>query len=422
MAAQLTLMSGMSRCALRSWMARAASSLPVPVSPVMSTVLLRLRDQLELADQLLDGAAAPDDAVVVELLVALATAGSGAACAAAGARARAARPPAARPPRTASAGSRRRPASWPRSRSRRWRGRSSSRSAAARPRACAAASSRIISRPVRSGMRLSTTSRSNDRAPPAGAAPRAALVAATTSWPSSRRARPSVLRMPSSSSTSRMEPRGAIIGSRRAGAAGSSIARDRRPRPAGSRAAIGAAERLHDVLGDGQAEAGAGALGREVGLEDVRQVLGGDAVPRSSHLDRPRGRPPDAARSRRTDRARRRPARPPAAHRLAALRQDVDEHGAQALGVGDDGGQPGSERRIRQRAAPSPRQRGGRGVAAERVEVGRARTPARTGRAKSSTSPTMRFRRATSWSMSAAASAHVRRRQRSPGAASAARP
>ena len=39
-AAQFTLMSGMSRCALRSWMARAISSLPVPVSPVMSTVLL----------------------------------------------------------------------------------------------------------------------------------------------------------------------------------------------------------------------------------------------------------------------------------------------------------------------------------------------------------------------------------------------
>ena len=39
-AAQLTLMSGMSRWALRSWMARATSSLPVPVSPVMSTVLL----------------------------------------------------------------------------------------------------------------------------------------------------------------------------------------------------------------------------------------------------------------------------------------------------------------------------------------------------------------------------------------------
>ena len=39
-AAQLTLMSGMSRWALRAWMARATSSLPVPVSPVMSTVLL----------------------------------------------------------------------------------------------------------------------------------------------------------------------------------------------------------------------------------------------------------------------------------------------------------------------------------------------------------------------------------------------
>ena len=39
MAAQFTLMSGMSCWALRAWMARAASSLPVPVSPVTSTVL-----------------------------------------------------------------------------------------------------------------------------------------------------------------------------------------------------------------------------------------------------------------------------------------------------------------------------------------------------------------------------------------------
>ena len=39
-AAQLTLMSGMSRCGLRLWIARAISSLPVPVSPVISTVLL----------------------------------------------------------------------------------------------------------------------------------------------------------------------------------------------------------------------------------------------------------------------------------------------------------------------------------------------------------------------------------------------
>ena len=40
MAAQFTLISGMSRCALRAWMARATSSLPVPVSPVIRTVLL----------------------------------------------------------------------------------------------------------------------------------------------------------------------------------------------------------------------------------------------------------------------------------------------------------------------------------------------------------------------------------------------
>ena len=40
MAAQLTLMSGMWRCGLRSWMARASSSFPVPVSPITSTVLL----------------------------------------------------------------------------------------------------------------------------------------------------------------------------------------------------------------------------------------------------------------------------------------------------------------------------------------------------------------------------------------------
>ena len=39
MAAQLTLMNGMSRCALRLWTARATSSLPVPVSPVINTVL-----------------------------------------------------------------------------------------------------------------------------------------------------------------------------------------------------------------------------------------------------------------------------------------------------------------------------------------------------------------------------------------------
>ena len=66
-AAQLTLMSGMSRCALRSWMARATSSLPVPVSPVISTVLLVSATQLGALDHLLHRAAAADDAVVIEL-------------------------------------------------------------------------------------------------------------------------------------------------------------------------------------------------------------------------------------------------------------------------------------------------------------------------------------------------------------------
>ena len=61
----------MSRCALRSWIARATSSLPVPVSPVISTVLFVSATQLGASDHVLHRAAAPDDAVVVELLVAL---------------------------------------------------------------------------------------------------------------------------------------------------------------------------------------------------------------------------------------------------------------------------------------------------------------------------------------------------------------
>ena len=70
-AAQFTRISGMARCALRSWMARATSSLPVPVSPVMSTVLLRLGDQLRPLDHRLHRPAAADDAVVIERFVEL---------------------------------------------------------------------------------------------------------------------------------------------------------------------------------------------------------------------------------------------------------------------------------------------------------------------------------------------------------------
>ena len=50
MAAQLTLTSGIARCALWSWMARATSSLPVPVSPVISTVL-RARATRSMAER-----------------------------------------------------------------------------------------------------------------------------------------------------------------------------------------------------------------------------------------------------------------------------------------------------------------------------------------------------------------------------------
>ena len=71
-AAQFTLTSGISRCALWKWIARATISLPVPVSPVMSTVLFDLRHHLRRPDHVLHAAAAADDAVLVELLVALA--------------------------------------------------------------------------------------------------------------------------------------------------------------------------------------------------------------------------------------------------------------------------------------------------------------------------------------------------------------
>ena len=71
-AAQFTLISGISRCALWLWMARATSSLPVPVSPVMSTVLFVSRDQLRRLVHFLHRPAAADHAVVVEVGVALA--------------------------------------------------------------------------------------------------------------------------------------------------------------------------------------------------------------------------------------------------------------------------------------------------------------------------------------------------------------
>ena len=168
---------------------------------------LGLRHPLGAADDVLHRPASADDAVVVELLVALADAGSGAPCAGADDRARGGRRPAARRSRTASAGSRARRASSPRSRSRRWRAPSSSGSAAARLRASTPTYSRIRSRPLSSGMTLSTMNTSNERSASSRWASRG-LVVSMTSWPASRSARPSALRIFSSSSTSRIDPRG----------------------------------------------------------------------------------------------------------------------------------------------------------------------------------------------------------------------
>ena len=147
-AAQFTLMSGMSRCGA-AVVDRARDQLLAGAGLAGDEHrALGLGDELGAADHVLHRPAAADDAVVVELLVALAEQVAVARCAAAGARARGGRRPAARRSRTASAGSRARRASSPRSRSRPSRGPSSSGSAGARPRASTSTYSRIRSRPL----------------------------------------------------------------------------------------------------------------------------------------------------------------------------------------------------------------------------------------------------------------------------------
>ena len=61
------------------------------------------------------------------------------------------------------------------------------------------------------------------------------------------------------------------------------------PAPGRGRHADRAAEALDDVLGDRQAEAGAGAPRREVWIEDARQVILGDALAGVADRDRRRG-------------------------------------------------------------------------------------------------------------------------------------
>ena len=179
------------------------------------------------------------------------------------------------------------------------------------------------------------------------------------------------------------------------------------PAPGALRHGNRAAEPFDDVLGDRQAEAGAAALGREVGIEDVREV-GRRRCRRRGRRSTMRTRSPSRRVVERHERLRR--PRPAAAgrrcglvHRVARVDEQVDERDAQPLGVGRD------------RAAAPDRGRsaiGGAGpdacaaAADSRQSALRSAgaSSKRIGRAKSSTSLTMRFSRATSSSMSATAS------------------
>ena len=64
-AAQLTLMSGRLLRGLREWIARAISSLPVPVSPRMRTEESGRRDQVDLLEGVRERAALADDLLEV---------------------------------------------------------------------------------------------------------------------------------------------------------------------------------------------------------------------------------------------------------------------------------------------------------------------------------------------------------------------
>ena len=346
-----------------------------------------LGDQLRRLDDLLHDPAATHDAVVVELLVALAEEVPVVGLQPLGLRARAARRPGVRRSRTASAGSRARP--------------SFIASTALSTLACAvisticgrsvsvvdAASSRISSSPVVSGMRLSTRSRSNVRASSSRRASRGPG-ASTTSWPSSRSTRPSVFRIFSSSSTSRIEPCLVIEvpspprGVPRHGAASprcdctvAPAARSGSPCPTPGWLAIAIRPPMPSTMFREMASPSPvpPALRREVRLEHALLVVGSDSHAAIAHRDRDPARPrsrwwptPRPTRPRRNGAA----SVPPAPSRrgrrlrracvdgLERVDEQVDEHRAEALRVGHDRRQ----RRVEHRGArarpggpPSPR-------------------------------------------------------------------
>ena len=255
MAAQLTLMSGRPRLRApgvdgprQQFLARAGLARDQDGA-------LRGRHQVDLAQQLLHLGAAADDAVVGEVVLDLAQQVAVLQPQAAVLQRRAARPPRAPPPRTVSAGSRTRRAAWPRSRSRWWRRRSSSRPADGRSRR--RASSRSRSRPVISGIMLSTTRTSKKRAgqQPLGfprARGRDHLVALLAQGRAPTPSGSSVRRRPG-------ERRSCGSAPMPASRAGATRSPPRCPSPAAGQR-DGPAEALDDVARDGEPDAGARGL------------------------------------------------------------------------------------------------------------------------------------------------------------------
>ena len=144
------------------------------------------------------------------------------------------------------------------------------------------------------------------------------------------------------------------------------------PRPVCWPRVIVPAEPVDDVLGDGQAEAGAGPARREVRIEDARQVVGPMPTPRSriddghAAIGEPRRRQRHGGAVQRRRRRRRSRRRRPA----CALVKQVDQHRAELLAVGLEG----RHRRVefdRHRRVRLRRGDGADRVAAQRVDVGR---------------------------------------------------
>ena len=242
--------------------------------------------------------------------------------------------------------------------------------------------------------------------------PSTAREVVVTRWPSSRRARPSVFTIFSSSSTRSTRPVSVIVVGRPG--VGRQLHPQLRAGADGAARGDGAAEAFDDVLGDRQAEAGAGAPRREVWIEHPAEVVARGC--------RRRGR------ARRSPRRRRRAAtvlsttgglspfrpRPTAARALVSrLTSTVRTRSASVVSAPQAGSSSQGDLRGR-RGRHAPR-RGPTGRSSLTSAGARSK---RIGRAKSSTSLTTRLSRSTSPLMSWAAS---RRSSAEPSALSSVR-